>query len=91
MKRRIRMKSLVVLLAILILTAPAFSATDAGTDLGASYNTDYDGIPRPQLTAWDMGAYEYHATELITVSDINSGGLTISNIGSGNLTISNMD
>jgi hypothetical protein len=30
--------------------------TDAGLDLGASYNIDPDGMTR---TAWDRGAYEF--------------------------------
>jgi len=34
-------------------------AKDAGINLGYLYSTDLDGIPRPQGSAWDIGAYEY--------------------------------
>ena len=31
---------------------------NVGTDLGATYNTDYYGTPRPMAGSWDMGFYE---------------------------------
>jgi hypothetical protein len=31
----------------------------AGTSLGSPYNADFAGTPRPQGTAWDLGAFEY--------------------------------
>jgi hypothetical protein len=34
-------------------------AIDAGTMI-ALVATDFDGIPRPQGAAYDIGAYEYH-------------------------------
>lgn len=33
---------------------------DAGTAIAAPYNVDKDGISRPQGSAFDIGAYEYH-------------------------------
>ena len=35
------------------------AAKEAGTPLGSSYATDYDGNRRPFGDAWDIGAYEY--------------------------------
>ncbi|MBW1929138.1 MAG: hypothetical protein JRH08_04535 [Deltaproteobacteria bacterium] len=34
---------------------------DAGIDLSPYFNTDKDGVPRPQSSAWDIGAYEFRA------------------------------
>ena len=34
-------------------------AIDTGADLSAFFTTDKDGVPRPQGSAWDIGAYEY--------------------------------
>jgi hypothetical protein len=34
-------------------------AIDKGTSFGNEYAFDKDGTPRPQGTAWDIGAYEY--------------------------------
>jgi hypothetical protein len=36
-------------------------AIDKGTTL-SGFNTDRDGITRPQGLAWDMGAFEYHVS-----------------------------
>src|SRR5262249_33642294 len=38
-------------------------ARDAGITLSI-VTTDYDGIPRPQGVAYDIGAYEYSASQL---------------------------
>lgn len=35
-------------------------ARDAGTPLASFFTTDFDGIPRPQGPAWDMGPFEFH-------------------------------
>jgi hypothetical protein len=32
---------------------------DAGVSLSSYFTTDKDGVPRPQGSAWDIGAYEY--------------------------------
>ena len=37
-------------------------AKDAGVDLSAYFNTDKDGVNRPQGAGWDIGAYEFTAT-----------------------------
>jgi len=37
-------------------------AIDAGTSQGPAPTYDFDGEPRPQGTAWDIGAYEYHGS-----------------------------
>jgi MYXO-CTERM domain-containing protein len=37
-------------------TSPAI---DQGTDLGAGFAADIEGVARPQGAAWDIGAYEY--------------------------------
>jgi hypothetical protein len=38
---------------------PNSPAIDAGTSLISYFTTDLDGVPRPQGSAWDMGAYEW--------------------------------
>ena len=53
-------------------------AVDAGTNLGASYNTDPDGTTRGQGAGWDLGAYEY----------VEGGGGGGTSIGSGSNSIS---
>lgn len=35
------------------------AAIDAGTDLSSIFTTDFDGTPRPQGAAYDIGAYEF--------------------------------
>ena len=40
---------------------------DAGTDLGASYATDFAGVSRPQGAAWDIGAYEYSRRSFLPI------------------------
>ncbi|MBN1676269.1 MAG: right-handed parallel beta-helix repeat-containing protein [Kiritimatiellae bacterium] len=37
------------------------AAVGAGTDLGATVPTDFDGVARPQGTGYDIGAYEFRA------------------------------
>jgi hypothetical protein len=41
-----------------MLTAPS-PARDIGLVLDPPFNVDIDGVPRPQGSAWDIGAYEY--------------------------------
>ncbi len=41
------------------LQASDTAAKDSGVDLSAYFSTDKDGKPRPQGSAWDIGAYEY--------------------------------
>jgi parallel beta-helix repeat protein len=38
---------------------PDSPCIDAGVDLSTHHTTDKDGVPRPQGTGWDMGAYEF--------------------------------
>jgi hypothetical protein len=38
---------------------PGTSAIDKGANLGAAYDTGFDGIRRFKSGAWDIGAYEY--------------------------------
>lgn len=38
---------------------PTANAVNAGADLGSIFTTDFDGVTRPQSTAWDLGAFEY--------------------------------
>lgn len=53
------------------------SAKDNGETL-SYFNTDKDGIFRPQGPAWDIGAYEYFTTTppILTSIDINSFSLS---------------
>ena len=37
---------------------PGASPIDRGYDLGSRFDTDKDGVRRPQAGAWDIGAYE---------------------------------
>lgn len=41
------------------------TAIDAGYDLSAVFTDDFDGLLRPFGAAWDIGAYEYGATEVV--------------------------
>ncbi len=41
------------------LSASDTVARDAGLDLSSYFTIDKDGVPRPQGSAWDIGAYEY--------------------------------
>lgn len=41
-------------------------AIDTGADLGASYNTDFDGAARG--ATWDIGAYEYYSPLTVTIN-----------------------
>lgn len=38
------------------------AAIDTGTDLSATFTTDFDGASRPFGSAWDIGAYEFGAS-----------------------------
>ncbi len=37
-------------------------AVDAGTNMASIFSTDFSNTPRPQGQAWDIGAYEYCAS-----------------------------
>jgi hypothetical protein len=39
-------------------------AKDAGTSLSGTFTTDYDGIARPQGSAWDIGAFEFSSSTI---------------------------
>ncbi|MBN1361212.1 MAG: right-handed parallel beta-helix repeat-containing protein [Sedimentisphaerales bacterium] len=52
---------------------PGAAAIDAGSDAGAP-RLDHDRIIRPQGTAIDIGAYEWHASDVLPV-DADSQGL----------------
>lgn len=49
---------------------PTSAAVDAGYAMGAPYNVDITGAPRPQGSGWDIGAYEYRASGDAPVSPI---------------------
>ena len=49
-------------------------AKDHGANLGAPFNVDIRGIPRPQGAAWDIGAYEYSSTSMGAPSNFRKIG-----------------
>ncbi|MEE9304031.1 MAG: choice-of-anchor Q domain-containing protein, partial [Thiotrichaceae bacterium] len=44
------------------------SAIDGGTGLANAYNRSINSIPRPQGSAWEIGAYELSATGATTLN-----------------------
>jgi len=46
-------------------------AIDAGTTI-ADFDVDYDGVSRPQGSAWDIGAYEYFGEEALLAAGSGS-------------------
>jgi hypothetical protein len=43
---------------------PSGATIDTGVDKSVIFSTDKVGVPRPQGSAWDMGAYEYRVGSL---------------------------
>jgi len=84
---------------------PSSPAVDAGTNTGVT--SDYDGVPRPQGSGYDIGAYESasgsqsagrlveNPTSLsfgtVTVATSSTQSVTVSNSGSATVTVSQMN
>lgn len=47
------------------LTSASTTAIDMGTPLTTDVPTDYEGVPRPQRTGYDIGASEFQSTETL--------------------------
>ncbi len=54
-------------------------AIDAGVSLGYPYNTDKDGMSRPQGNGWDIGAYEYQSGPDVTPPQLLNADILDSN------------
>jgi hypothetical protein len=54
-------------------------AIDRGANMGSPYSSDFDGISRPQGSAWDMGAYEFVLGQQYHRSDTSQNGCVETN------------
>jgi hypothetical protein len=52
-------------------------AIDAGADVEAPYDTDKDGVLRPEGNGWDIGAYEYTSNLTPVLSSIGNHTVTV--------------